>query len=77
MEKSKLFKRGVKPEKLSAKQKYNGRICIKPAKYKDLNNLVEKSLLSRQVAGFYQQLPCENAQNETGNDSEYEDDYVE
>lgn len=75
--KVKLFKRGVKPEKLEAKQKYKSRICIKPAKYKDLNNLVERGLLSRQVAEFYQKLLCESATNETEHDSEYEDDYVE
>ena len=75
--KVKLFKRGVKPEKCFAKSKYEDKICIKASKYKDLNNLVQRGLLSQEVSAFYKNLPCESYSNEQDYDSEYEDDYID
>ena len=57
--KVKLFKRGVSPERLQAKHKYKDRLAIKAAKYKDLNNLIQRGILSKHTSDFYKALPCE------------------
>ena len=77
--KCKLFKRGIKSKELKATPKYENRICIKAAKFKDLNNLVQRGLLSHEVGDFYKSLPNENQSNAQAveNESDYEDDYVE
>jgi hypothetical protein len=75
--KVKLFKRGVKLDSLKADQKYDKPIFIKAAKYKDLNNLVKRGLLSNDAATFYKNLPQENDSTCLDNESEYEDDYTE
>ena len=66
----------MSPERLQAKQKYKDRLAIKAGKYKDLNNLIQRGLLSKHTSDFYKALPCEVVVNSEQNDSKYEDNYV-